>query len=218
MSCVKIKGVYISLGNDKMGQVPSVSLMPGPISQGGSCDECCKDFCYKECYAKNHCLRGAKHTYIANQKIAIESPTTIKEAVIEYLNRISSGRFFRWFVSGDIISPDFCETILDTCDTIFQVCHLMFSKRFSIIDRFMKRILNTINLSTILSGWRGMSIKKRFLNNFVFAWVDDGGDEYWLKKRPEGYHFFHCPGNCDLCGFCWRVRKKDCIDLIITKH
>lgn len=212
-----ICGVFFSSGNRKMGFIPSFSTMPGPASEGGSCDEENCKYCYNTCYAKNHCSR-ANPTYKANQKIAEESPMTVFEAALEFFNRPSTPRFFRWFVSGDFISQKFLYTVLRVCLAVPEVLHLAFSKRFSFVEKCISRIKKVSNLSLILSGWRGMPIPKRLLKHFVFSWVDDGGTEYWKEKRPEGYNFQYCPGNCDACGFCWKVKREDNTDVVFHKH
>ena len=152
-----ICGVFFSSGNRKMGFIPSFSTMPGPASEGGSCDEENCKYCYNTCYAKNHCSR-ANPTYKANQKIAEESPMTVFEAALEFFNRPSTPRFFRWFVSGDFISQKFLYTVLRVCLAVPEVLHLAFSKRFSFVEKCISRIKKVSNLSLILSGWRGFVV------------------------------------------------------------
>ncbi len=212
-----IMGIFISSGNRKMGYIPSFSTLPGPESVGGSCDQENSKYCYKFCYAKNHCMR-AKPTYKQNQDIAVKSPETVFDSIVNYLTRFAAPKHFRWFVSGDFVSQKFLYTVLRICSAVPDVLHLAFSKRFSFVSKCVAKIKKTLNLSLILSGCRDMPIPKRLLNNFVFSWIDDGGDEYWKEKRPAGYRFRECPGKCDDCGICWRLRKADNTDIIFHKH
>jgi hypothetical protein len=191
-----MKKVTISKGNKKMGAIPSVSLPPIITCAPG-----CK--CAKKCYAAKLCriYKNVKQSYDTNLECYKQSPTM-------YFNQIKAAacttRFFRWHVSGDIISELYLYDMVRIAQELPGTQFLAFTKRYDIVNRFLNYESIPDNLHVIFSEWEGMDMDNP--HNLPVAHVIFRGSE----PDPE---WKICGGNCTECACagigCWELKKGE---------
>ena len=188
--------VTISKGNKKMGAIPSVSLPPIITCAAG-----CK--CAKKCYAAKLCriYKNVKQSYDNNLACYKESPTA-------YFNQIKEAaattRFFRWHVSGDIISELYLYNMVKVAQDLPGTKFLAFTKCYDIVNRFMNYETIPDNLQIIFSEWEGMDMPNP--HNLPIAHVI-------FKGTEPADNWKICGGNCAFCACsgigCWELKKGD---------
>ena len=196
----------VSLGNSKMGNIPSVSLPAGK-----TCRKDCE--CYKICYARKieRLRKTVRDAYENNLKLLNEHPDIYWREVEA---TIMMSRFFRFHVSGDI--PD-----------IVYLCHmneiaiknshceiLCFTKRYDIINEYLDTYGEfPENLHIILSAWDGLNMYNPHLLPEAHVRYKDG------HTTAKG-KFAECSGNCAECaittGGCWSLKRGERV--IFNQH
>ena len=182
--------VKISQGNTKMGKIPSVSLPP--IKSCINCDSCARD-----CYALK-AYRLYKNTRVAydhNFDLARDDSAEYFNGIRSYLTK-KKPSFFRWHVSGDIISQSYLNNMVKVALEYPEITFLAFTKHFRLDYR---KVPN--NLSIVFSMWPGMKKPVHKTGVSGFAWMQDGTE----KRCPRGA--IECPGNCETCGMCFQIAK-----------
>ena len=193
--------VSISQGNNKMGKIASVSLLP-VLSCPGRCNGTCGD----KCYAKKLALLRpvVMRAYARNQAVARLAPDAYFKAVKQ---AIAKADHFRFHVSGDILNNRYLKEVVNACK-MFPHCEvLMFTKRYEIVNRFLE-IGGAIpkNLHILFSGWTNLTPDNpnHLPETTVYATEADIKPEWAL-----------CGGNCLDCaihdGGCWKAQKGETI-------
>ena len=198
--------VRISQANSKMGAVASVSLLPFL-----TCPGCCAKTCGIKCYAaKLANLRPAVlRSYAINTALAILAPA-------EYWSQVNAAaagvRFFRFHVSGDIMTNAYFHHIVETAENNIHTEFLVFTKAFDAVNAWLdagKTIPE--NLHVLFSGWtnlkpenpHGLPETNVIPRNVSDAWYD----------LPEGWTL--CSGNCYNCAIsgagCWNAKSGETI-------
>lgn len=104
--------VKISLGNTKMGKIPSISLPP--IKSCGNCSKCSK-----HCYAKKAYLqyKNTRDAYDRNLAILKNDPQDYFHQIREFINKSYNKNkpipCFRWHVAGDILDLNYFDASAD---------------------------------------------------------------------------------------------------------
>lgn len=199
----KLKHVKISNGNSKMGKIPSVSLLPY-LTCPGNCKGTCGDKCYA---AKLSALRpSVRKSYARNTILAIFAPETYW-ADVERAIKLT--RFFRFHVSGDILSPAYFEHMVQIAKRNPGTQILAFTKRFEWVNAF--KLLPDewnmpSNLHILFSGWTNLKPDNPF--SFPETIVYD-------KKATPNPEWLLCGGNCETCACrgvgCWQAKQGDTI-------
>jgi hypothetical protein len=114
-----------------------------------------------------------------------------------------SPKFFRWHVSGDIISQEYLEGMKSIAAAFPGIKFLAFTKIYSL--KFGKL---PENLSIVLSAWPGLPMYNPY--NLPVAYMQDGSEKR-VKNALE------CPGGCDTCGMCWNLKKIN-KNVVFNKH
>lgn len=193
--------VSISYKNSKMGPVPSVSLLPFI-----TCPACCQSTCAHECYAaKLAAFRAtARDSWAKNTAIAIADPASYWDQVNA---AIAGSRFFRFHVSGDIISAEYFAEMAKAARRHPHCEILCFTKQFRIVNRFKAaggRIPK--NLHILFSGWENLKPD----NPYQFPETN-----VYTKKAGPRPEWMVCGGNCFSCACrgvgCWQTKKGDTI-------
>ena len=199
------KLVSISLGNNKMGKVASVSLLP-VLTCPARCDGTCGDKCYAK---KLAILRpSVLKAYARNTAVARIAPHAFFKAV---KNAMASARFFRFHVSGDLPDYMYLRSVIRSC-LMFPHCEvLMFTKRYEMVNRDIEELGPLPkNLHCLFSGWTNLFPTEAGLNPHrlpeTTVYATDG------DIRPE---WTLCGGNCLDCaihdGGCWAAQPGETI-------
>lgn len=191
--------VTISKGNSKMGAIPSASLPPITTCAAGCA-------CAKKCYAAKLCriYPSVKKSYENNLAAYLKNPES-------YFSQIQQAaavqRFFRWHVSGDIVSPLYFAGMVGIAAALPKTEFLAFTKRYDIVNDFISdgyRIPE--NLHLIFSAWPGMDMANP--HNLPVAQVI-------FKGQEPADDWKVCGGNCTKCACrgvgCWELKKGETI-------
>ena len=184
--------VKISLGNTKMGKMPSVSLPP--IKACGNCKACAKHCYAMKAYRQYPAVKAA---YDNKYELAINNGGEYFVQIDQYL-QANKPKLFRWHVAGDILSlPYFSDMVtvaLDNPKTKF----LVFTKMHNIVNEFLKYNELPKNLKVFFSVWLGERILTP--KGVSIARTVNKGD-------LDHYTGFKCEGNCEQCGFCFEAKN-----------
>ena len=195
-----MKKISISPGNNKMGEVPSVSTPPIK-----ACAKWVTKACGKACYAmKAYRIYKATHAaYDRNLEIATNHREEFFQQVMQYLVK-KQPVYFRWHVSGDMLDQDYVDNVVKVARLFPHTKFLAFTKRYE-FDYTKK----PDNLSIVFSAWPGVEVPNP--NNYPIAWMQDGTEDRIPEKA------FKCNDGCDTCGVCWDLKTLD-KDVIFNKH
>jgi len=199
--------VRISGGNIKMGDVPSVSMVPF-----FSCPGICKKTCGKKCYAaKIANLRPAVlYSYAINQALAMLRPDIYWQSI----DLACKGtKFFRFHVSGDILSSDYFEHMIEIVKNNPTTQILCFTKQYSIVNAWIaKNGQLPENLHLLFSGWEEMQPENPYKLPETNVIPKNAPDAWW-DLPDETYKM--CGGNCFNCACrglgCWKAKQGETI-------
>lgn len=197
--------VSISQGNNKMGKIASVSLLP-VLSCPGRCSGTCSD----KCYAKKLALLRpvVMRAYARNQAVARLAPDAYFKAVKQAMAKADH---FRFHVSGDILNNRYLREVINACK-MFPHCEvLMFTKRYEMVN-YLVETEGPVpkNLHCLYSGWTNLDPTEAGFNPYAFPETTVYAKEEDIK--PE---WTLCGGNCLDCaihdGGCWAARPGETI-------
>ena len=189
--------ISVSKGNSKMGAIPSVSLPPVV-----TCAKGCP--CAKKCYAMKLCriYPSVRKAYQRNLDILTADPVSYWEQVSEQMKMT---RFFRFHVSGDIVSYMYFSMLVGAVEKNPHCETLVFTKRFDIVNRWIDDNGELPeNLHLIFSDWIGLDVPnphKLPLAHVIFKGEEPHDD--WKI----------CGGNCSECACrgvgCWELKRGE---------
>jgi len=210
----KREKISISLGNTKMGKIPSVSLPPivtcqdmVPCAQEGSCY-----------VIKNMKYGTVVMAYSKNLDIYTKDPDEFFNQIKGYL-MLNRPQYFRFHVGGDIPCQDYYDRMVKLCEE-HKDTEFMFMTKSYMDGHYKKWMANPIgsplkrdinfnivpdNLNIIISTWPGYPIPRDLRERFPVAWLDDGRDG---RIPDDGYI---CNKKCDECLHCWSKDRKDVV-------
>jgi hypothetical protein len=195
--------VCISIGNGKMGKIPSTSFPPGT-----TCPHICPG-----CYATKLCriYPNVRESYERNWKIWNEDPDEFFRQVKE---AVAKNRFFRFHVSGDIPSPDYLERMVETANENPHCQILAFTKRYGFVNDFIRNGGEIPkNLHIIFSKWRGFPMENPY--NLPEAHI-----RYKDGETTANDDAIECYGNCTDCSVagcgCWKLEKGQ--QVVFNQH
>lgn len=184
--------VHTSVCNIKMNDgaaiIPSVSLPP--ILTCSNCAQCSK-YCYALKMARLR--KNVSGSWARNLAVYQADPD----------------RYFRWHVSGDILSDSYLQGMIKVARECPSTSFLAFTKSFDIVNRYLDAG-NSLpeNLRIIFSGWVGLEMENPHnlpTSHPIFA---DG-----TTSAPDGAKW--CGGNCSECAAhssgCWTMEKGDAV-------
>ena len=192
--------------NEKMGPVPSISLLPLY-----TCPKLCWKTCAGECYAVRNC-NFRSNTMLAgaakNTAILEEAPQLFWQQVEKFC---STAYFFRWHVAGDIPSAEYFSKMVEVAKRCPDCEFLVFTKHYFIVNSFMDKEELPLNLHIIFSGWDGIKVPNPHgLPETVVYEEEEEIQKRWLL----------CAGECFRCACrglgCWKAGRGDMIAL--PKH
>lgn len=199
--------INISLGNKKLGKIPSVSF-PAIVT----CRDCeCKELCYG---LRMERFRPRAHScYCRNLDYYKEDPQGFWKEVKAAL---TLNAVFRFFVSGDMPRKEFVEELVNACSENPNCSVLVFTKRFEWVNEWIgcNGELPS-NLKMIFSGWKGLQMSNPFLLPECHVRYKDGS-----TTADSNRDIIECSGNCSQCKVenkgCWTAKKGQ--QIIINQH
>ena len=173
----------VSLGNDKMGNIPYISMPAGedPIirSDGvvlrdfeGTCKGCCKG-CQHDCYAlrTEFQYESCRYNYAANYVLAKYAPELFRDKVESWLKK-SNIRCFRWHESGEFFSWEYFVMVCEICAKFPRIQFYTYTKRYAWVRRGQDLGIIPGNFKINISARReNAEALKKYLPEFtLFIW------------------------------------------------
>ena len=191
--------IKISLGNSKLGNIPSVSL-PAGVTCRADCE------CKEKCYAKRleRIRKSVREAYRHNYQVLKCAPNTYWREVEA---SIMMSRFFRFHVSGDIPDKNYLIHMIEIAERNRHCEILCFTKKFGIVNEVVAELLSNKrmlppNLHLILSGWKDLKMENPFLLPEAHVKFRDG-------TTTARENALECGENCTECalteGGCWTL-------------
>lgn len=198
----KKRHVFISNGNKKVGDVPSVSLLP--VIDCGNCSKC-----KRSCYDLRHdiIMKECLATRAVNSLICKHERERYFSEIDDYLTRHLRPAF-RFHVGGDIVDESYFRSMVELAVKHRKVDFLVFTKMFYIVNGWIDEHGELpSNLHVIFSGWIGLKMDNP--HNLPTTHPIING----VTSAPEGARY--CTGNCTECykeeRMCWVIGKGDSI-------
>lgn len=199
-------GVKISAGNDKLEDIPNISIVPGETCPG-SVDEC------RYCYAKvsMRCSTWAEVRWRVNTFYAKNDPRRFMNDVAAqiYLSRTD---YFRIHVGGDFFSRKYLVTWFDIVRQFPDVRFLAFTKSFELDwsgkpDNLIViwSVFPSTDFDIVPSGpraWTHFDVVNRF---------------YHIKHEKRYEAAMKCTGTCRSCGMCYH-NDHNRVDVSFDAH
>lgn len=190
-----IESIHISLGNSKMGKIPSFSVLP--IITCKNCSECSK-YCYasKNCYEFNsNILNLAENT--AMMKVR---PDKVEKEINDFLNNSTTiYKYFRFNVAGDIFTMTYLQVVVSIAKNNPFTRFLVFTKNYDLMNNYFSDHEKPDNLAIVFSKWSNTEIDNPL--NFPVAQVNIPSETVIDENS------FHCNGDCTSCLECWNAKK-----------
>lgn len=201
--------VKISKTNSKLGLIPSVNLVPIL-----TCRKNCP--CVKDCYALKGRYRfpNVKNNHVHNYNEYLFNPERYFEDIKYAINNgLVSYSYFRWHAAGDIVDEQYFAGMVKVANELPNTSFLAFTKKFEIINQFLKDGgIIPDNLHIVFSAW-GDSFKIKNPYRFPVAYVRFP-DQSQNKNIPK--EAVECSGDCTKCLQCWKIKKGESV--VFDKH
>lgn len=195
----------VSNANSKMGNVKSIS-MPRVVT-------CAPDVpCAKTCYVAHFdWRRTVRDAYENNLNLWLTDPDSFEQQAIA----AAYGSFyFRWHVSGDIISQDYLAMMCRVARKLPHTHFLAFTKQYEIVNQYLenkKRIPS--NLHILFSEWPDYNMNNPY--NLPIAYVSFKNG---ICDAPSDAK--ECGGHCEECAYagknCWVLKKGQSV--VLREH
>lgn len=196
-----IEKIHISMGNSKMGPIPSFSVLPFL-----TCTNC--NHCSKYCYAAKGNFNFPRNVNaLAENTVLVEKNVKFVENEINRFLNCSTiiYKYFRWNVAGDIagkVEKNYFDMIIRVAKKNTFTRFLLFTKNYKLINDFLKRG-NKIpgNLSVVFSQWDNFTFDNPYNLPIAIVKIDEN------TVIPG--NAFHCSGDCANCLNCWNAKTGD---------
>ena len=196
--------VKISKGNEKLGNIQSVSLPAGLTCR--QCD------CAKKCYARRLERRrpSVEKAYKTNLRILSKEPDVYWREVEA---AIMLSRFFRFHVSGDIPDAAYLCRMVEVARRNQHCEILCFTKRYEFVNSLLCGMDIPMNLHIIFSAWPGLKMDNPHHLPEAHVRFRDGS----TTSRSDAVE---CSGNCTECaiteGGCWTLKPGE--QVVFNEH
>lgn len=188
-----------------MGNIKSIS-MPRVVT-------CAPDVpCAKTCYVRHFdWRRTVQNAYENNLNLWLTDPDSFEQQAIA----AAYGSFyFRWHVSGDIISQDYLAMMCRVARKLPHTHFLAFTKQYKIVNQYLaakKKIPS--NLHILFSEWPGYNMDNT--HNLPVAYVSFKNG---VCDAPADAN--ECGGHCEDCAYagknCWVLKKGQSV--VLREH
>jgi len=185
----------ISFTNSKLSSsIPSINLPAGVTCIPNAP-------CAKKCYAKkgNFLFENVKLAHMGNLKQYKEDP---KGYFDEIIKKTMLCKYVRWHSSGDIVDDEYFAGMVLVAKKNKGTKYLCFTKKFGIVNRYLKANKLPSNLRIVFSGW-GATFEVLNPFNLPVAHVRLKNEDN--SNIPD--IALPCGGKCYECLACWQLRK-----------
>ena len=185
--------VAFSYGNEKIGRVLNVSLLP-ILTCGKNC-RVCKGICYdiKACLRFADIRGGVLAARAKNTALALYDEARYFEEIDRKMSRRKKNKFLRWHVGGDIPSLSYFIHMVELARKHPDFVCWTYTKQYYIVNEYCRiygKESIPENLSVMFSVWDGLELDNPY-GFATFKCVLTG------RSFTPGVH--RCPGNCKVC-------------------
>ena len=180
--------IHISQGNKKIGRVHNFSL--APVISCANCKQC-MHYCYdiKAVLQYGNVRIARAENYVMMVKDMQQTFAQIEK----YISKKRKNKFFRWHVSGDILSMEYFAFMVEIAwlhpDWIFWTYTKNYAAVNQFIDKYGRKAIPK-NLTVLFSVWKGLPMDN---HNGLPTF------ECVMKGETPPSDVWECPGNCDIC-------------------
>ena len=188
----------ISAGNDKIGRVMNVSMMP--VLTCGNCSHCAP-FCYdvRSCIRFNNTTLQAR---IRNTVLFKKDPAEYFHRIREKIRRARTCRHFRWHVGGEIPNAEYFAEMVRIAEEFPEWTFWTYTKMYRIVNDYVAKhgddrfAAIPENLHIMFSRWDGMPMNNPYGFPEFVCRLDAGN----VDTPAEWFDSHHkCPGKCRIC-------------------
>ncbi len=201
--------IRITTTNSKLGGfIPSINL---PAALTCRADAPCKKGCYA--LKGNFLYKNVRESHQKNLDYFINNPDLYFNEVIDYLNNGDiSYKFFRWHSSGDIVNVRYLQGIIEVAKACPQTKFLCFTKKFNLVNDYLKENELPKNLKIVFSAWdKNFTVDNPFNLPVTYVNFKDS------SKNPDIPEFaIPCVGKCYECKSCWSLEKGQSV--VFNQH
>ena len=192
-----INEIHVSIGNSKMGPIPSFSVLPFL-----TCTNChgCGGFCYaaKGRFNMPKNIRGLAE----NTALLMKNPAFVEHEINKFLNQGTIiYKYFRFNVAGDIggkVEENYFPMILRIANKNPWTRFLFFTKNYRLVNEYLNKAGKLPeNLQIVFSKWDNIPIENPHNLPVAIVKINDN------TEIPAGS--FHCSGDCANCLKCWLI-------------
>lgn len=192
-----VNAIHISIGNSKMGPIPSFSVLPFL-----TCTNCkgCSGYCYA---AKGNFNFPRNINALAeNTALLMKNPAFVEHEINKFLNQGTIiYKYFRFNVAGDIggkVEENYFPMILRISKKNPWTRFLMFTKNYRLVNEYIENGGQIPeNLQIVFSKWDNIPIDNPHNLPIAIVKVNEN------TAIPDGA--FHCSGDCANCLKCWLI-------------
>ena len=191
--------VRFSQGNDKIGRVLNVSILPVITCPG--CDHTCALFCYDV----RDCLRFPKNVLYArcvNTWLLIHCPERFWFEIDRKMTRRRKNKRLRFHVGGEIMSVEHFAEMVKIAERHPDFIIWTYTKKYQFVNAYIdahggSRAAAYPEWFTVMfSEWDGLPVDNPH-GLPVFATRLKAGNK---NHSPEYFDaLYQCPGNCQIC-------------------
>lgn len=197
--------VRISGGNTKLGNIPSVSLIP--VIDCGNCSQCARscydlrsDMIYKQSIKARCC----------NSVILRHDPERYFKEIEAFLTW-QYPRAFRWHIGGDIKDVQYLDNMVRIAESHKEIVFLCFTKMFHVVNEYLDGGKTfPLNFHLLFSGWNGLDMPNPHDLPTAHVILPNG------TSAPDGTRL--CTGNCTECmrknRLCWSIGSGESVGFI----
>lgn len=180
--------LHISKGNRKIGQTHNFSI--APVLTCANCSRC-KHYCYdlKAVLQYPNVLKARAE----NTAMMLQDMDGTFAQIDNYISRQKAHKYFRWHVSGDILSVEYFDHMVRIARKHPDWVFWTYTKAYTYVNTWLHdngRDSLPKNLSVMFSVWNGMACPNPF-GMPTFTCIMEG-------MEPENGSW-PCPGNCESC-------------------
>lgn len=195
----------ISLGNRKMGAIPSFSLPAGTTCSQSAKLTCHMDGCYAT--AMMNRLPNVRAAYEENLMLLELEMNACEDWLNWYFDNPNAPRLFRLHVSGDFYSYEYFKMWVRVIRKHPLTKFMAFTKQFDVVISYVLMDSLPVNLTLIASAWPDVPLYPWVEEYMPIAYMQDGTE----TRIPADA--FKCDGNCDgdCLGHCWNMKPGDSV-------